>query len=177
MWAEIQQKAVFDFHVLMQGMTLTQITVPFESTTNFKAMDTFSGEFVWNNLTLAGEYYTTDGEVTSEGQVVAAVKNEAYYGQATYRLNKTFEAGAYYSVQYPDYDDKNGQNLKAQGQPDYLAWQKDICMALRIDMNEYWLVKFETHIINGAGQLTSALNPDGYKQNWQLFAVKTAITF
>ncbi|MBN1780362.1 hypothetical protein JW948_04495 [bacterium] len=177
MLGKTSQSATFDFRLLMGGTTLTQITVPFESSLKFNGLDTYSAEYIWKNLTLGGEYMVTDGEITTDGQVMGYRKEQAYYGQAAYRFTKWLEIGSYYSVTYPDSEDKEGDRFKATGRPDYLAWQKDMCLTLRFDLNERWLVKCETHFMDGAGQLSPTLNPDGFKQNWQLYTVKTSIIF
>ncbi|MBN2105482.1 hypothetical protein JW835_15695 [bacterium] len=177
MLGRTEQSATFDFHFLMEGETVKQITTPFESSLKFKALDIFSCEFEWNNLTLAGEYMIMDGEVTVDGEVMQLIKEEAYYAQTSYRLFDWLKAGAYYSVYYPDSDDKKGENLTAPGQKDFMAWQKDICATLRFDLNEFWLVKCEAHLMDGAGQLSTILNPAGVERKWQLYTVKTSIIF
>ena len=177
MMLKVNHSATIDFSALMEGRNILGITIPYASCVNYKAMDTFSGEYIWKNLTLAGEFYYTDGEAKSEGRVVKTMKNEAYYGQAAYRLSPKWEAGTYYSVHYINSDDKEGKQLKSIGEPEYLAWQKDACFALRFDIANNWLVKGEVHLINGTSLADQSLNTDGTEKNWRLFALKTSFTF
>ena len=174
MMGQTRQSATFNYHMLMQNVTITQVTIPFVSKVKFKALDVYSAEFLWNNLSLAGEYLFMDREITSEGKKRPALKQSSYYGQASYRFTSWLEAGTYYSVLYPDADDKEGEHYD---DAKYRAWQKDLCFTLRFDLNDRWLMKFETHFMDGTAQLSESLNPGGCDRDWQLYAVKTSIIF
>ena len=176
MMLQVDHRAMIDFDVLVATTSVMKMRIPYESEVHYKAMDTFSGEFNWHNLTLAAEFYSTDGEVKSEGEIKKQIRNEAYYGQATYRLNK-FEIGSYYSVYYPDSKDKEGKHLLLQRASDYQAWQKDLCFAIRYDLTGNWLIKGEAHMMDGTSLIDPSLNENGTDQKWQFYALKTSFTF
>ncbi|OQX27311.1 MAG: hypothetical protein BWK80_05950 [Desulfobacteraceae bacterium IS3] len=148
----------------------------------------FSAEYSKGNLTLAGEYYRLNMDRTFTQDMSALgmpnpppVENntviEAYYGQISYRFTDWFEAGTYYSVYYPDKNDRDGANQVALGNPDYAGWQKDWALSARFDITDFWLVKLELHVMNGAAMCVETDNPDGYEENWTLFAIKTTFNF
>lgn len=72
-----------------------------------------SGEYTWDALRVAAEYITSE-----KGK-------EGYCVSLSYRVTDWFECGLYYSVYYPDKDDKDGSRLKEQGKPRYEAWQHE----------------------------------------------------
>lgn len=106
-----------------------------------------------------------------------AANREAYYAALSYRATDWLQAGAYYSVFYVDRDDHEGKNFVAQGSPDYGAWQKDLALSLRFDFSDFWLLKLETHVMNGIALCDYSDNPDGFEKDWMLFAVKTTFNF
>jgi len=149
----------------------------------------FSSEYSIGNLTAAAEYHRIKGTMTVNQDMSALgmpnplpteadTDTEAYYGLISYRFTDWFEAGAYYSVYYPDKNDRDGAKQVAQGSPDYAAWQKDWALSTRFDINDFWLIKLEVHFMDGVAQCAQADNPDGYNdQNWTLFAIKTTFNF
>ncbi len=62
---------------------------------------------------------------------------------------------------------------------DFRAWQKDITLSVRFNLNEYFCIKLETHFIDGVGLASLQENepPDEAEQNWMLYAVKTSLNF
>jgi hypothetical protein len=146
-----------------------------------------SAEYTYNAWQFAFEYLYTDWDVTVDlpGAETMTRKFGGYYVQAKRRMNDWLELATYYSVYHPDLDDRKGrayeQLSEALGQPgmfpDYMAWQKDFCVAVRFDITPDWLFKMEWHYIDGVGQLYPAANPDGFSRYWNLFALKTTYTF
>ncbi len=144
----------------------------------------FSGRYTLGGLTLAGEYARQRGTVEVEG-FPAILGNqdirrdtEGWYVLGSYRFCDWFELGSYYSVYHPDREDKDGNNREAEGLPDFLAWQKDWALSLRFDINEWWLVKFEAHVIDGAGLVFLSDNKlEDLEENWQLYTIKTSVSF
>ena len=124
-----------------------------------------SGEYNWNAATLAAEYVTSQ-----QGK-------EGYYAGLSYRVNNWLECGLYYSVYYPDKDDKEGSKLEAQERPAHQAWQKEWVLTSRFDINDHWTWKIEGHLINGTGQMLSDDNPQGLDEHSYLLAVKTTYHF
>lgn len=139
----------------------------------------FSVEYVWKDLTLVAEYNHEDIRYAIPGAPVPPVKQigEAYYAGASYRFTDWFELGGYYSVNYPDRDDKDGDRFTAEGEPDFLAWRKGFALTTRFDVSDSWVVKLEGHRINGAAGLFNEDHPDGFEEDWHLFAAKVSFHF
>ncbi len=147
-----------------------------------------SAEYSVGNLTVAAEYGTWQGDITttqdlsplglpSPAPSTDDWSDESYYILASYRLTDWFEAGAYYSMYYSDADDRDGDRFAELGEPDYLAWQEDIAVSARFDITDFWLVKLEVHFMDGAARCSPADNPEGFEEDWMLYAVKTTFNF
>lgn len=184
---------------LMLGATIYQVdlTVNTESTSapiaieiDIPELQIFGSSVEYNigDLTAAAEYYrmkiepSTTMDMSRLGQpnpdpIEDSTETETYYGLISYRFTDWFEAGVYYSVYYPDMDDRDGDNQVAMGLPDYTAWQKDLTISTRFDMTDFWLVKLEVHFMDGVALCTVVDNPDGFEKDWMLFAVKTSFNF
>ncbi|MCP4353173.1 MAG: hypothetical protein GY795_47590 [Desulfobacterales bacterium] len=151
-------------------------------------LTTLSIEYTYENLVLAAEYLKAETDTVTRryiqtGQVPVIIKipvkasTKGYYFSAAYRFADWFELGTYYSVYYPNKNDKQGENFEARGQPGYKAWLKDIVVSTRFDINEYWIFKLEGHFIDGAATMLSKHNPDGVDKNSFLLAVKVTYNF
>ncbi|OPZ24732.1 MAG: hypothetical protein BWZ01_02804 [Deltaproteobacteria bacterium ADurb.BinA179] len=170
---------------------------------------TASLEFTWRNLVFAAEYmrttyniefrntplFTTLEPVISAGGVtvgddgtieVERFSSMGYYTSIAYRFTPWFELGTYYSIYYPNEDDKDGEDRVARGldAEDYRAWLKDIALTARFDVNEHWIAKLEAHKIDGAAILLGADNPrpddvgeERYEEDWYLLAAKVTYSF
>jgi hypothetical protein len=138
----------------------------------------YSIEYSWKELVLAAEYRYRETSVHAKKlSHEYETESEAYYASAAYRFTDWFEMGTYYSISYPNKDDKDGDRFTAIGQPDFRAWQKDFALTARFDFNEYWLLKIEGHKMDGGGDLFLLDNPDGFEEDWYLFAVKVTFNF
>jgi hypothetical protein len=139
----------------------------------------FSAEYVRNNLTLVAEYNHEDIRYSIPGAPVAPVKQvgAAWYLGAAYRFTDWFELGGYYSENYPDRDDKDGERFTEAGEPDFLAWRKGFALTARFDVTDSWVVKLEGHRINGAAGLFREDHPGGFEEDWHLFAAKASFNF
>ncbi len=137
-----------------------------------------SAEYIQQKLTLAAGYrYRENSYYVYLLSPEISWKSESYYLSAAYRFTDFFEIGSYYSIAYPDKDDKDGERFKAKGQPDFRAWQKDFSVTVRFDFNQYWLFKIEGHLMNGVGDLFIQENPNGFEKNWYLLAAKVTFNF
>ena len=125
-------------------------------------------EYMRENWVFAAEYATGSDD---DGRM------EGYYGSLSYRVNEWLELGTCYAVFYADVDDREGKQWEAAGYHDYLAWQKDMTLTARFDLNEHWIVKVEGHIVNGAHDFYFQDNPDGLEENSYLLAIKTTYSF
>lgn len=142
-----------------------------------------SVDYMRERLTLAAEWFRvwempddakhdwTDEPFGGDSQ------QEGGYISASYRFGDRFELGTYYSVYYADADDKEGEDLEKDGLPKYLAWQNDVAVTARLDLNEHWTVKAEGHWIDGAARLFLFNSLDSIQQESFLFAVKTTFNF
>jgi predicted porin len=149
--------------------------VPYESK---RYVIVYSAEYTWNDLTVAAEYRVQKAKNTWPlfGWDEREMDAEGYYLGASYRFTDWLEVGSYYSEYYPDKDDKDGDRYEEGSK--FQAWQKDWATTVRFDINDYWLIKLEGHVIDGvAGTILSADNPDGYEQDSFLFAIKSTFNF
>ncbi|MCP4403615.1 MAG: hypothetical protein GY801_40710 [bacterium] len=141
-------------------------------------------EYNRGDWTVAAEYFRWDFDFTTHIDMSAtdqpspppvddSNESEGYYGLLSYRFTDWFELGSYYSVYYADRADRDGKNIE----PDYRAWQKDIAISARFDVADFWIVKLETHFMDGVALCAEVENPDGFTQNWMFFAAKTTFYF
>lgn len=129
-----------------------------------------SAEYTWNDLIVAAEFMKLHPQ--------GAPNNIRYYASATYRFSELLEAGIWYGEFYSDEDDKDGDNFEAMGLPDFAAWQKEFCLGLRFDINEYWVLKLEGHAVNGTGFVINSDTPFGeMEEDWFYGVIKTTFSF
>ena len=97
--------------------------------------------------------------------------SERGYALASYRVNSWLQAGACYSLLFP--------NVSRRGTLD--GRQHDAALTLRFDINPFWLVKVEGHYMHGMAGLSSSLNGNqplsSLRPDWAFFAVKTTAFF
>lgn len=140
----------------------------------------FMMEYIGNNFSLWAEYIRQD----MDNELVpfdlkTTTHPEDYYLGAAYRFMEWFQVAAYYSVSYTDADDKDGSDQEALGLPDHKAWEKDIALTLRFDLNEYWIFKVEGHLVDGTRRVAFLDNPDSdlSEQDWYYGAAKLSVSF
>ena len=89
----------------------------------------------------------------------------------SYRYSDLLQPGLYYSVLYPNVDDRSGRESQ----------QHDVAATLRFDFNPNWIFKAEAHYMSGTAGVSSSLNdyrpltesPD----RWTVFLLKTTVFF
>ena len=146
----------------------------------------YSGEYTWNDLTLAGEYMKTKrlyamGEGTPDLSMDNAngLSAKGWYTSASYRFTDWFVLGTYYSktksasamARGPQTEDLTGR-----------TYQDDLCLSARFDINEYMTFKLEGHDIKGTNGMSPLDNPadaDGkrWTEDWKMFAAKVTFSF
>jgi hypothetical protein len=136
-----------------------------------------SAEYETGNLTFAAEYFKMDLEMYSESVHIYSILFGGWYAGTSWNVIDWLSIGAYYMEYYPNLDDKGGNELEAAGLPAYYAWQKEIVASAKFNINEYWCVKFETHLINGVGLVSPGNNQNPMQEDWILYAVKTSLNF
>jgi len=148
------------------------------------ALKILSAEYSIGNLNASFEYQISTGNVFTEidmtnivgiptiNKLESEIDVDSYYGQVSYRFCRWFETGLYYSV-------NNAEKMDPTiNKPDYADWQKDMALCTRFDINDFWLMKFEVHQLNGVGQVLDILQPEEYKgKNWTAFVFKTTFSF
>lgn len=145
--------------------------------TKLKKYSGFSFEYDTGNLTFVFERLVVNADM--EAIVVnIPVDFEGWYGEISWDLRHWFSLNLAYGEYYPASNDKSGSKIEKSDLEDYYAWQKDITVGVRFNMNEYWCIKFETHFIDGLGLVKISENISGdEEQYWRLFAVKTSLSF
>jgi hypothetical protein len=130
--------------VLLQGTTVIDWKIPI-------VLWVASLEYALGDLLLSSEY--SRWHVSSRTNVPElfpdqTLVSERAYVMASYRLSDWLQPGAYYSLWFPNVDDRHGRE----------AQQHDLASTLRFDINEHWLFKLEGHYMVGTAGLSSELN-------------------
>ncbi len=146
-----------------------------------------SMEFTWEDLIISAEYFTMRSQYLFSASLLPStidggLNTIGYYGGASYRFLDWFQMGFYYSEFFRNKDDKSGDENVVSGIEQSKAWSKDFALSLRFDINEYWIVKLEGHLIDGTGIMYNAdnINNQGeadYEEDWMLFAAKVSFNF
>ena len=164
-------------------------------------------EYTLCNTVFAAEYSDTGYKLNMplfNGTDTTSINKDfhsvGYYGSVSHRFSDWFEMGVYYSEYYANKDDKDGKDAVAAAAvsspllpvllgytpsvQDHTKWLKDTCLAFRFDLTPNWILKMETHYMDGAALLFSAdgnMNAAGtatdYDENWMLYAAKLSYSF
>jgi hypothetical protein len=147
-----------------------------------------SAEYSAHDLLLASEYSLWRVSLNSSVPLFAVPEtlNERFYLMASYHVASWFTPGLYYSVLHTNIDDRKGQDPPvgaAPGSPPLGrgAYQHDLALTARYDLNPYWLLKLEGHYMHGTAGLRSELNGNqplsSLTEDWGVFLVKTTAYF
>jgi hypothetical protein len=145
-----------------------------------------SGEFVWGDLILAGEYFKLSTYISTWNEDLGTLREKTFnelggfYGSIGYRFSDWLETASYYSEYYPDLSDKEGKGYeKLYGFPASNGYLKDLALSLRFDINPYWIIKAEGHKMQGTAVTyrQDQMNPYDVKEDWYLFAGKVTFNF
>ncbi|HTB86146.1 MAG TPA: hypothetical protein VK742_21040 [Candidatus Sulfotelmatobacter sp.] len=144
-------------------------------TTGDVLMQQYSAEYLWKNWTFQAEYYTYTFTGTEYAPGLGGMKvgsssdmPQTWYVAASYRFNKYFETGAYYT-EFRDFS-------TVKTSPD--GYQHDLALCLRVDPKDWWTFKIEGHYIDGTGLLRdNDTNPVRNSNGWFMLAVKTTLSF
>jgi hypothetical protein len=132
-------------------------------------------EYTIEELLLTAEYsrwHTLQESSDAMLSPTIKVTNERAYAMANYRVTPWFQPGAYYSLLFPDVENREGRE----------NFQHDIAGTLRFDLNAHWLVKLEGHYMSGTASLQNPLRvgaPDlsSAKETWAAFFLKATAHF
>lgn len=133
---------------------------------------TLSGsvEYVRGDWTLAAEFARTR---------FAELSDLGWYASSQVQLAPRWSVGLAYSEYFPNRDDRDGAALAAAGLPEHGAWQRDLGVSVRFDVNEHWLLKLEWHAMDGTAMVLEG-GPDAATDNdryWRVLAAKTTFHF
>ena len=133
-----------------------------------------SVEYTVRDLLFAAEYSRWRVRAQSSNPAMfpeSLTFSERGYALMSYRVNSWLQAGAYYSVLFPNTNQRGG----------FAGRQLDAALTLRFDVNAYWLVKVEGHYMHGTAGLSPSLNGNrplsSLTPDWALFTVKTTAFF
>lgn len=158
-----------------------EVHIPFDTITAFTAsLEVILGDFVVAAELMRG-YIGVD--VIIESDILkfppqrTTTHSEGYYTSLSYRYSEWFEWGIYYSVSYQDKDDKSGKKTYRKGLSDYPSdgYLKNFCVACRFDINQNWILKLETHFMNGTLYVMG--DPSDDKKEWWFNALKMTYSF
>ncbi|HEV2694322.1 MAG TPA: hypothetical protein VG347_15620 [Verrucomicrobiae bacterium] len=138
----------------------------------------YSLEYVVKSWTFQAEYkysaYQNHDEVNGVIGPTTHTGTDVWYVGASYRFNKWFEAGTYYTEDYANVDDRDGGSTTPKSD----AYQKDLALSLRFDPKPWWVLKVEGHYIQGTALLAdNAHNPVRNNNGWFMLAVKSTFSF
>ncbi|MEZ4649971.1 MAG: hypothetical protein R3E97_14510 [Candidatus Eisenbacteria bacterium] len=139
-----------------------------------------SAEFARDAYSIAAEY--TQQNTGGEDHLGDTPVTEGYYLSGSYRVLRDLTVGAYYSRYWNDKNDRNGEEARRSGFPDFSAWQHDGCLSVRFDVSPNWVLKLEEHWVDGVGQLSPSENQDETgrvvaERFWSYFAAKATFHF
>ncbi|HEX6275080.1 MAG TPA: hypothetical protein VFZ53_18695 [Polyangiaceae bacterium] len=127
-----------------------------------------------DELLVSAEYMRQWARVESSFPEVyepTTTTSEGFYVMASYHVTSWFTPGAYYSIRYPNVDDRHGRD----------AYQHDLALSFRYDLTDNWLLKLEGHFMSGTAALDPSLNDgtsrDELQRDWGAFFAKTTAYF
>lgn len=139
-----------------------------------------SVEYGLGNLLLSSEYSETDRNQTFNGYEAINAVSQSYYVMGAYTFLDSLTFSLLYDVYYADKNDKDGEKFAATSpeRQDFFTWRKDFGVGVRYDINPYWLVKAEYHVVDGAALfLTTVNDPNDLVQDWDYFSIKMSFNF
>lgn len=129
-----------------------------------------SFEYVNEAFVLASEYGRTYAKTTSTGMTIQTT-SERGYALAGYRWSPGVQTTLYYSLLYPNTDERSGRENH----------EYDAAGSIRFDINPHWLFKLEGHWLRGTAALSPTLNDDKPRTDlvnqWWLLAAKTTVYY
>ncbi|MDW8323249.1 MAG: hypothetical protein RMK60_04020 [Burkholderiales bacterium] len=103
---------------------------------------------------------------------------QAYYLQAGYRPDPSWQIYARYDALYISKHDKKGRQLERDfGLPGHLLYARDYTLGLRHDLNSRWSLWGELHKVRGTLTLSGMDNPQLPQRDWTLFLLQAAYRF
>jgi len=141
-----------------------------------------SGQYNTERWSFTGEYMLQHVDWTELGGVFALDPEndfEAWYLQAQYRINPSWELILRYDVQYLDRDDKDGTKTAALfGKPAHTQFAKDLTLGVGWRPNADWLLRAEWHLVEGTSWVPEQDNRGKtLEEDWNLFSLQATYRF
>ena len=165
----------------MTGVNLDMVNIPIVQTIKNISAYWLSGEFTWNDLTLAGEYtkMVSDLSTVSPGFGAAIDPNlenlpgpedneqGGFYGMAGYQVTDKLAVSVYYTEYDIDLTTDDTESTK------------DTAFSVKYDVNAFWTIKAEFHQMDGTDFLYGVDQENGtnMEKDWNLFAAKLTYNF
>ncbi len=136
-------------------------------------------QYTHDNFIATSEYarYSGTFEMSKAPLIPHSILDQdRWYIQLEFRLNSFIQTASYYSYLL----DNNDQRKVQSGELDaHSAFMKDWAFSIRFDLTESWLLKLESHFIDGTAQVYAIENKSSpnLQRFWTLFAAKTTVTF
>jgi hypothetical protein len=130
-------------------------------------------QYTFRGLTVDSEFNRHHGYLVNRGSRYDQ-EYKSWYIAGSYRINRRFSAGSYYSRFYPDV-------TLDPGTPDTHIWDKVVTG--RVDFNSHLYLKVEGHFIDGHGDAHSArgfyaqTNPNGVASYTNMLVIRTGFSF
>lgn len=145
-------------------------------------------EYSAHDFSLASEYSRWRTGLKSPVPTFSAPNtvSERWYAMGSYRVTSWFTPGAYYSLLYTNVDDRSGSAPTFGSPPGsppigHGAYQHDVALTLRYDLNQYWILKAEGHFMHGTAGLSRTLNDNAplssLTKDWAVLLLKTTAYF
>ena len=168
-------KSEFDFKLRNRDGSIFRA----EATGNNKDFIVYSAEYARERWQISAEYMESTADRVVFGNDIPGGRSQGGYVQVCYRLIDPVVIYALYDVFYADKDDRDGSELEARGELDYLGWRKDFGLGLRWDVNDNWVLKAEWHKVDGAALQLPIFNPppEGVKRDWYYYVLKASYNF
>ncbi|MEO6601525.1 MAG: hypothetical protein ABIQ16_16735, partial [Polyangiaceae bacterium] len=145
-------------------------------------------EYSAHDVLIASEY--SRWKVGIESPVptfsVPDTTSERFYVMGAYHVASWFTPAVTYSLLYSNVDDRRGHEAPLATPPGTPpigrgAYQHDLALTLRYDLNPYWLLKVEGHFMHGTAGVSSALNDNRplstLTKDWGVLLLKTTAYF
>jgi hypothetical protein len=157
------------------------VNMDIEQTVKDQTTSTISAEYTWDDLQLVGEYtFMSATQVSNLQPDPTTTEIVGYYGGISYDVSELISVGSYYSVNYPDNNDKDGKKVNAiRGEPVSNGWAKDLSLSVKFNLNQHWTLKAEGHLMDGTANLYpfDQENPNNVKKDWNLLLGKITYNF
>jgi hypothetical protein len=128
-----------------------------------------SAEYAARDVSLSAEYgrgHSNQGTSNPMIQGPIAATSEGGYVMLSYRAARWFQPGVYYSLLFPNIHDRSGRANR----------QHDVALTFRFDLTDNWLVKLESHFMDGTAGLSNSLQvglpPTVAATDWAAFFAK-----